>query len=256
MSAADQRKICFVVSQIGEDGSEARTRANQVLKHVIKPVAKKCGYEEILRADDIAKPGMITPDIIGHLYDDALVIGDLSGRNPNVYYEVAVRQAARKPLVLLIEADERLPFDVADSRTIRFDHRDLDSVGDCVDRLEQQIKAVEENPELVDSPISIGLDLLQLKKATDPASQVGEALMSMMVGLNEGLAEVSRQVQNLARECSRILNDPYLVPSAEPGAIPPAPSLMTRALLQNVLESLQRLTQAERAEKEKKKKKS
>lgn len=131
MSAGQESKTCFVVSEIGEESTETRIRADQVLKHIIEPIANECGYRDVVRADDIARPGMITPDIIGHLYDDPLRVADVTGRNPNVYYEVAVRQAVRRPLVMLIKSGERLPFDVADSRTIQFDHHDLDSVARC-----------------------------------------------------------------------------------------------------------------------------
>jgi hypothetical protein len=66
---SDQKKkgICFVISPIGEEGTEIRRRADQVLKHIITPAAEECGYETI-RADKISEPGMITSQVIQHLF--------------------------------------------------------------------------------------------------------------------------------------------------------------------------------------------
>src|SRR4051812_21831551 len=119
-------KICFVIAPIGDSGTEIRIRSDKVLKHIIAPAATECGYKS-LRADHISEPGIITSQVIQHLVEDPLVIADLTGPNANVFYELAVRHAVRMPVVQIIDAAESIPFDVASSRTIRFDYRDLDS---------------------------------------------------------------------------------------------------------------------------------
>lgn len=88
MPKQEKDKICFVIAPIGEEGSDIRRRSDQVFKHIIAPAAKDCGYETI-RADKISEPGIITSQVILHLVEDALVIADLTGRNPNVFYELA-----------------------------------------------------------------------------------------------------------------------------------------------------------------------
>lgn len=88
-------KTCFVIAPIGEPGSETRRRSDQILNHVIKPVAKQAGYAAV-RADEEGEPGLITHQVIQHLLDDPLVIADLTGRNPNVFYELAIRHAINK----------------------------------------------------------------------------------------------------------------------------------------------------------------
>ncbi len=50
------KAICFVISPIGEDGSDIRKQADQVLEHVIKPAAEQSGFEAE-RADDISDAG-------------------------------------------------------------------------------------------------------------------------------------------------------------------------------------------------------
>jgi catechol 2,3-dioxygenase-like lactoylglutathione lyase family enzyme len=150
---SDQKKTCFFIAPIGEPNSNERRRSDQILEHIIMPVTAARGYAAI-RADQIARPGMITDQVVRHLVEDRLVIADLSGRNPNVYYELAIRHVTQKPLIQMIDAAEKPPFDVAGMRLIFFDCHDLDSVKSTKAQLDAQISDVETNPSDSRSPIS------------------------------------------------------------------------------------------------------
>src|SRR5215217_1908457 len=115
-------KSCFVIAPIGERDSEIRKRSDKVLRQIIRPAVKECGYEAV-RADEIEKPGLISRQVVRRIMDDDLVVADLTGHNPNVFYELAVRHAVGKPLVQLIDRDEKVPFDVSTMRTIEINHR-------------------------------------------------------------------------------------------------------------------------------------
>ena len=155
--ADTNEKICFVIAPIGESGSDIRKRSDQVLEHIIRPAVESCGYKAV-RADEIPKPGMITNQIIRHVVDDPLVIADLTGQNPNVFYELAIRHAVRKPLVQIIDKVEAIPFDVRPMRTIGVDHRDLDSVEKAKSEIKKQIQFFEESSSSLETPISVALE--------------------------------------------------------------------------------------------------
>src|SRR5690348_15091915 len=120
-------KTCFVIAPMGEVETEIRRRSDLVLKFIISPAVEPLGYKP-LRADQIAVPGLITSQVIQHIIEDDLVIADLTGHNPNVFYELAIRHALKKPFVQIISKEEVIPFDVAVSKTIKFDLKDLESV--------------------------------------------------------------------------------------------------------------------------------
>jgi hypothetical protein len=141
-SKEGEKKICFVISPIGEDGSEIRERSDQILKHIIVSSVEQLGYT-IIRADKIAEPGIITTQIIEHIVDAELVIADLTDKNPNVFYELAIRHAIRKPLVQMIKKGEVIPFDVAATRIIQFDLQSLDSVAAAKEEIISQVTAVQ-----------------------------------------------------------------------------------------------------------------
>ena len=193
MTAPAEPKICFVISPIGEEGSEVRLRADQVLRHVIEPVASACGYRAI-RADKISEPGIITSQVIQHVVEDPLVIADLTGRNPNVFYELAIRHAVRKPVIQLMDSAETLPFDVAPIRTIQLNYRDLDSVEGARQELRRQIGAVEQNLGEVDTPFSVTVQLQSLRRSDNPQEQSAGEIMAMLQNLQAGLNQIHRLV--------------------------------------------------------------
>lgn len=116
---------CFVIGPIGSrldpigtPGREAYEDAIEVFERVIVPACQAFGIEPV-RADQIAISGAVTEQVLRHIYEDEIVIADVSGGNPNVMYELGLRHT--RPL-LTIQVGEygQLPFDIADIRTIQF----------------------------------------------------------------------------------------------------------------------------------------
>lgn len=175
----DKSTTCFFIAPIGAEGSDVRVRSDQVLKHIVGPAAKDCGYETI-RADQISEPGIITSQVIQHVVEDPLVIADLTGRNPNVFYELAIRHAIKKPVVQIIHGSEPIPFDVAASRTIHFDHHDLDSAAKAREEIIRQIRSAERNPKDVDTPITVALELQQLRQSDNPLEKSNAEIITML----------------------------------------------------------------------------
>jgi len=194
-----KKKICFVIAPIGEEESEVRKRSDQILKHVIEPPASECGYKAV-RADKIDKPGVITSQVIQHVVEDPLIIADLTGHNPNVFYELAIRHAIRKPFIQIIKKGERIPFDVAGTRTINVDHRDLDSVGEAKNEIVNQIKSLEQDASNIETPISVSLDLQILRQSDDPEHRSLADIMSTLTELPSRIEErFSERIEPIRR---------------------------------------------------------
>ena len=132
-------KKCFVVSPIGDAGTDIRKNADQLYQHIIKPVCEKCGFAA-QRVDEFNTSNSITQEILDALNDYDLVIADLTGHNPNVFFEIGYRTKSQKPIIHLKRKDETIPFDVSSIRTFEYDLSDLDMVTATKDRLEQVIR--------------------------------------------------------------------------------------------------------------------
>lgn len=134
-------KKCFVISPIGEEGSEIRKRADQVYKYIVSPVCEECGFEAI-RVDKINQADSITQTIIDYLVTSELVIADITGHNPNAFYEMGYRASAGKPMIHLREKNEDIPFDIAGIRAFDYDLGNLDSVEEVKSRLKKTIETM------------------------------------------------------------------------------------------------------------------
>lgn len=146
-------KKCFIVCPIGNDGSETRKRSDTLLKHVITPVCKECGFEP-KRIDLENTNGSINDDILKHLREDDLVIADLTENNPNAFYEMGYRAALNKPSIHLMTKDCPIPFDVSTIRSFSYDLSDLDSVDEIKSRLIQTIKSIDFDSQSSDSSLN------------------------------------------------------------------------------------------------------
>jgi hypothetical protein len=96
-------------------------------------------------------PGEITERIIQHLKQDPIVVADLTGRNPNVFYELAIRHASGRPLVHIMQSGEAVPFDLQGPETVFYDLSDLRSVVASKDLLIRQMRLAAEGAELATS---------------------------------------------------------------------------------------------------------
>lgn len=113
-------KRCFIISPIGEEGSDARRHADFVYYFIIKPALDEYHIEGV-RSDHLNEPGKISEQMFREILEDDLCIAVLTGHNPNVFYELAVAQSAARPVILLIQKGEKLPFDVKDLRYVEYE---------------------------------------------------------------------------------------------------------------------------------------
>ena len=146
-------KSCFFASQIGEPESQERGRSDDVLRYIISPVIRDVGYDEPQRADQVTKPGTISAQVYERLLNADLVIANLSGANPNVFYELAVRHMLMKPFVHLVERSQRLPFDIAHERTIHYTLK-VGDVEQAKTELKAMVMASESDPRACETILS------------------------------------------------------------------------------------------------------
>lgn len=196
---------CFVICPIGEAKSDTRRHSDQLLKYIIEPVAKEFGFSEVSRADRLDEPGVITTQIIQRLVQAPLIIADLTDQNPNVFYELAIRHAVHLPLVHMMKAGGKLPFDIAGFRTIFFDLTDPDSIDETKVTLRQQIEKLRSKP--FESPISVALNLQKLEESESPQDRM---IADVLVGVSELKADIHRMSKRISNSDSGVFTQRYM----------------------------------------------
>ncbi len=164
-----QLENCFIITPIGSPDSDIYKKTTGLLEAVIEPVLKKLGLQAI-PAHQIASPGSIPKQILRHIVNDRLVIANLTGLNPNVMYELAVRHAVKLPLVMLAEFGTELPFDVKDQRTIFYSDTYV-GVEACKKQLEAAINLLLGDNYEPENPIYDAIETNQIIKNIAPESK-------------------------------------------------------------------------------------
>lgn len=170
--AEEKKKRCFMITPIGESGSEIRGKADGVISAVIRPIVEKFGYT-LICPHEMAKNGSITQQIIEEILKDELVVANLTGLNPNVMYELAIRHATKKPVITISENSTKLPFDIYNERTLFYEDN-MSYVNILRQELEKMIKEPSNTKE-IDNPIFRTKFDLEIRKSL-PDNEEGKAL--------------------------------------------------------------------------------
>jgi hypothetical protein len=145
MAMDGERRTCFVISPIGEKDSEIRKLADDVLDLLIPRALDRYGFV-VQRGDKLPTPGAITSEVVKFLQEAELSIVDLTGSNPNVFYECGRRHETGRPMIQIAQRGTQIPFDLAGNRTALYDDlgdsRQLEAAAEeirgLVDTFEQQ----------------------------------------------------------------------------------------------------------------------
>jgi hypothetical protein len=115
--AQGDRRPCFVAMPY-------RVPWFRTVADAVRDAATASGFDAEI-SGDLATPGPIPDQIWQGIRRAEVVIADVAGANPNVYYEVGMAHALGKELVVLTQDDPKtLPFDIQSSRSLRYDPAD------------------------------------------------------------------------------------------------------------------------------------
>lgn len=196
------KKECFFIAPIGDEGSETRERSDMLMEYIVEEAVSDFGYS-VTRADQMDQPGSITSQIIEMTVESDLVVADLTGHNPNVFYELAVRHATGEPFIQLIKSTESIPFDISDLRAIKYG-LGVKEAEQAREKIRSQLESLrDEDPEF-DNPISRSSEIQSLRESTDPTDQNLAEIM-------QTISSLDRKVEKL--QSNSIRSDPEIVQS-------------------------------------------
>lgn len=116
------KPLCFVLMPFGKktDAAGRLVDFDEVYKQLIAPAIRAADMEAI-RADEEQVGGSIHKPMFERLMFCDYAVADITGANPNVYYELGIRHAVRpRSTILLFANGTPLPFDIAPLRGLPY----------------------------------------------------------------------------------------------------------------------------------------
>ncbi|WP_447409787.1 hypothetical protein [Clostridium perfringens] len=134
-------KECFVIMPISDSEGYEKGHFKRVYDLIIKPGVKAAGFEPY-RADDNDSSRLIHIDIIKKLIEAPMAICDLTTRNPNVLYELGIRQAFDKPVFIIQESGTERIFDINGISTLDYEKGfDYENVISAQNNIKEGVKS-------------------------------------------------------------------------------------------------------------------
>ncbi len=157
---------CFVIMPIADQDGYDEGHFTKVYQDILKPACQFAGYKAV-RADEVLQTNLIHLDILQKLIQSPMAICDLSARNPNVLFELGLRQAFDKPTVLVQEIGNPQIFDIVPLRYTEY-RRELRyrEVLEDQAKISEAIKATKEATDRGEGVNSIVTILSLSKPAT------------------------------------------------------------------------------------------
>jgi hypothetical protein len=189
----DQTKKCFVIMPISDVDGYDIGHFNRVYEFIIKPACIQAGFTP-LRADEVNRTNFIALDIIKEIIDCDMAVCDLSGRNPNVLYELGIRQAFNKPVTLIKDRKTPRIFDIQGLRDIEYDHTlRIDTVQEFVNQLSDMLVQTYNAP--MDDVNSL-IKLLGISAAAEPKPTKISADTSLLLNAIEDISVRLSKIEN------------------------------------------------------------
>lgn len=115
-SATDHLNFCGVVRPIAAwDGCSSDHWAD--IQEIIAEACVETGYVARL-VSEMTGASVIQAEIVNNLYGDPVIVCDVSGRNPNVMFELGMRIAFQKPVIIVVDDATDFSFDISPLRHI------------------------------------------------------------------------------------------------------------------------------------------
>jgi hypothetical protein len=157
---------CFVIMPISDPEGYDAGHFRRVYEDLFVPACDKAGFCAT-RADQVRQTNLIHLDVLQKIINSPMALCDLSSRNPNVLFELGLRQAFDKPVVLVQEVGTPPIFDINPLRYTNY--RKEMSYRQVIEDQQEISDAIKATKEDIGNSKSIN-SIVKLLSLTQPAS--------------------------------------------------------------------------------------
>lgn len=177
----ESQKSCFTIMPFGG-------YFDIYYREIYKPAIEEAGLKAH-RADDLYRPSNIIDDIWTFTREATVILADLTGRNPNVMYELGLAHSIQKPAILVTESINDVPFDLRSLRVLEYDKNTPNWGESLQDAITKSVA------EILESPIkAIPPTFIEVK---------GESNIEPVSSTDKTLLELRNDLDSLRREVAK-----------------------------------------------------
>ncbi|MBL7177425.1 MAG: hypothetical protein ISS66_16500 [Desulfobacteraceae bacterium] len=176
--------ICFVIMPYGDwfDHYYKQIYKNAILNAGLTPK----------RADELFTASAVINDIWDLTKRAKIVLAELTGKNPNVFYELGLAHALAKPALLITESMDDVPFDLRHLRVISYDKNNEEWGKKLIDDITIALKDTLTAPERSVLPTFFESDDVENLVIADPEKGEISDLKYEMNYLKNTLSQLMR----------------------------------------------------------------
>lgn len=192
---------CFVIMPFTTPDGYESDHFKKIYDQLFEPAIKKAGFEPH-RVDEDCVSNTIQNRIIERLVKAPMVLCDLSTRNPNVLYELGLRHAFDKPVLLVQEEGTQGIFDIANITTISYrSGRIYDEILEDQDKIARSIKETYSSLQKYSVLSTYKLNAAPIKSASSMSSTDKISLQLSIIGAS--LDQISERLNKVEKESLR-----------------------------------------------------
>lgn len=114
---------------------------------IYEPAIRKAGLVPVRADTEIFGTGKIVEQVWRGISNAKVLVAELTGRNPNVFYELGLAHASGKAVVLVSSNQNDVPFDLQHIRVIYYDVNDPFWGSKLIEKVSENILSALQTPE-------------------------------------------------------------------------------------------------------------
>ena len=163
-------------------------------------------------AGDLDSQQSILKDIIEGIYQADVIVADLTGLNPNVFYELGICHALGKKVIIIIQDIDDLPFDIRPYRTNQYSPH-VSKVPTLIDTLEKLFNGAENGTTVFGNPVSDftpkaeTTQLIKIKQESESTGAIANGTGESEKGFLDFIVEIQEDLETVTSEIEEMTSN-------------------------------------------------
>lgn len=177
----DQKITCGIIMPIATMSPEYTAEHWEDVRTIIDAAIERAGFEPRIVSDS-EDSTIIHKSIINNIYHDEIIVCDVSNKNANVMFELGMRLAFNKPVVIIKDDKTGYSFDTSNIEHVGY-RKDLrhNTIEKFINDLSKKIRATFEAPKKDDyQPFLSHFGKFEVAKIENKSIEGSEALEKLL----------------------------------------------------------------------------